>query len=106
MDDYALATAGFLANVALGNTSVSDIKVRTIPAKGLANIKVRLELDPVAMLSLMKNVSGDSMSSVKKGKVPSFSVPYMLEGTVWVDIQSFGRIAASFGPHTSEWKLR
>lgn len=105
MDDYAMASVGFLANVAMGNTSVSDLKVRTIPPKGMTHVKIRLELDPIAMLSLMKNVSSDSMASVKKGKQPSFAVPYMLEGTVWVDIQSFGRIAASFGPHNDAWKL-
>ncbi len=106
MADYAGAAVGFLANVALGNTTVSDVKVRTIGAGETAMVNVRLELNPEAMVNLIKNVAGDTLSSIKRGSMPTFQIPFKLEGTVWVNIEAFGKIAAGFGPHEDTWSLK
>jgi len=106
MSDYAGAAVGFLAKVASGETKLSDVKVRTIPAGGTVTVNVRLELNPEAMVTLIKNVAGDALSSIKSGKAPTFEVPFKLEGTVWVTVEGFGKIAAGFGPFADVWRLQ
>ncbi len=104
--DYAAAAANFLINTAVGNTSPADLKFRTIPAGANITIKAQFDLNIDAMLGLIRNVAGDSLAQVKKGKVPTFTVPYEVEGTVWVSIESFGKIGASFPVHAGTWNLR
>ena len=106
MSDYAGAAVGFLAKVATGQTAVSDVKVRTIGAGETATVNVRLELNAEAMVALIKNVAGETLSSIKSGKVPQFEIPFQLEGTFFVNIEAFGKIAAGFGPHADLWKLQ
>ncbi len=106
MSDYAGAAVGFLANVALGNTTIADVKVRSIEPGATATVNVRLELNPEAMVNLIKNVAGDTLGSIKSGSMPTFEIPFKLDGTVWVNIEAFGKIAAGFGPHEDTWALK
>jgi hypothetical protein len=32
-------------------------------------------------------------------------IPYAVEGSIWVDVRSFGRVAASFPRATGAWDL-
>jgi hypothetical protein len=34
-----------------------------------------------------------------------FAIPYAIEGSVWVEVERFGKIGQDFGPITSEWRL-
>jgi hypothetical protein len=42
---------------------------------------------------------------VKQGKVPRFAIPYSLDGSVWVNVENFGKIAASFGPVSGQFNF-
>ncbi len=106
MQDYANAAVGFLASVATGATRASDLRVRTIPAGGSADVRVRLQLNPQMMLKIVRSASQDMLSQIRARQKPKFVVPYSLEGTVWVNVESFGKIAAGFGPHQGVWSLR
>lgn len=103
--DYANAAVGFLVASATGQTSVSELKVRMIPANTNIDVRVRLELSPQQMAKLIVQLSDDAMSKVKRGKVPTFAIPYEIEGTFWVNVQNFGKIAADFGPYRQAWQL-
>ena len=106
MGDFASAVGGFVTNVALGDKELGDVRVRTIPANTAIDIKIRLDLKPSVMLKLIGRFAQDALDQVKNRKKPSFVIPYGLEGTVWVRLESIGKIAASFGPHTGQWALR
>ena len=105
MEDYAMAAAGFLTRVALDDVRVSDVRVRTIPAGASTVIQARFELDPEAMLQLIGTVAGDALASVQRGRVPELTVPYLVEGSLWVNIEQFGKIGAAFGPYRDAWAL-
>ena len=45
------------------------------------------------------------MDRVKQAKVPDFKIPYQLEGSAWVNVKSFGRIASGFGPVQGSFDL-
>ncbi len=106
MNDFAAASVGFLTNVALGTVNPSDVKVRIIEPGQAIDITTRFEINPQAMLALLGNVAGDGIASIKKAKVPEFTVPYQIEGSVWVKLENFGRFAAGFGPTSGEWALK
>ena len=68
-------------------------------------IQARFELDPEAMLQLIGTVAGDALASVQRGRVPALTVPYLVEGSLWVNIEQFGKIGAAFGPYRDAWAL-
>jgi hypothetical protein len=67
---------------------------------------VRLGIDPTQMVELIRSVAKGDIARIKRGELPSLAVPYRLEGTSWVAVEGFGRLAAGFGPTTGEWALR
>jgi hypothetical protein len=104
--DFAQATAGFLVASAAGQTSLDNLRIRTLPANGQTRVTVGLELDPMQVVSLLARLATSSVDSVKVGKVPEFVIPYQVEGSAWVNVQSFGKLAAPFGPAQGAWNIR
>ncbi len=105
-EDYAAATAGLLVAVAMGTAKPSDIKVRTIPPGASIEVLARLELEPQSMLQIVASVARDALREIEAGRQPNFAVPFALEGTLWVEVESFGKIAAGFGPFYDTWSLQ
>jgi hypothetical protein len=105
MQDFATAAAGFLFATATGQASFDNLKIKTIPANGTSRVTFRLELRPDSVLSLIKTVATDAIDQVKGGKVPTFSIPFQVEGTVWIQVEGFGRIAAPFPVFKHTWNL-
>lgn len=103
--DFAEAAAGFLIATALGQRDFSDLRVRTIPPNDRTRIVVRLGLDPLKMVNLIKTLAKDDIARVKRAEVPEFSIPYNIEGSAWVSVESFGRLARGFGPVAGSWQL-
>lgn len=106
LDDFAGAAATFLVAVARGERSVTDLRVRTIPPGETIRAIIRLELDPDTMMALVRRLADDAVSAVQAGRAPVFDVPYEIEGAVWVEVESFGRFAASFGPFRDRWRVQ
>ena len=53
----------------------------------------------------MRNLAAQSVNELKAGRLPTFTIPYRLEGTVWFDAGSIGRIAVGWGPTEGTWTL-
>jgi hypothetical protein len=105
MNDFAGAAVGFLAAVATGQEAVGNLKIRTIAAGATAHVTVALQLEPMQILALMEQFAGTALDSVKRGQTPSFQIPYAVEGTAWVTVEHFGKIAAGFGPVQGAWSF-
>ena len=58
------------------------------------------------MLALLKRLGGDIASDLKAGRNPSFTIPWAVEGSIWVRFEGFGRIGAGFPRQTGSWVLR
>jgi hypothetical protein len=106
LSDFAAATVGFLVAVAEGQESLSNLRVRTIPANGTTRATVRLRLDPNTVLSLLRTMSQDAITTIQSGRQPQFSIPYQFEGTVWINVEHFGRFAARIPPYRGTWNLQ
>lgn len=106
VDDFAGAAAGFLVNVATGQAHLDNLRLRTIPAGGTVRVTFRLEVNAPQLLDLVVKFANAAMSAIERGNAPQFSIPYSLEGSVWVSVQSFGKLAAGFGPVQGQFDIR
>lgn len=103
--DFADAAVNFLIALALGERSFDDLKVRTVPANDRIRMVVRLGLDPVKMVDLIRTLATEEIGRVKQAQVPTFTIPYQIEGSAWVAVESLGRLATGFGPVSGQWQL-
>jgi hypothetical protein len=106
INDFAMATAGFLVAVAAGQERVENLKIKTLAPNGTTRVTVALELDPQQVLALLVTLGSDAIAQVKRGQVPRFVIPYQVEGSAWVTVERFGKIAAGFGPFAGQWEIR
>ncbi len=104
-EDFAYAAAGFLIATATGQVKPSDLRVRTIPANETVQVKIRLELPPEQFARFILSMSREAIDQVKRARIPSFAIPYMLEGSFWIRVENFGKIGSAFGPIKSDWRL-
>lgn len=104
--DFAGAVKGFLVSVALEEKRFSELRVKTIPPGDRTKMVVRLGLDPTKMVDLIAEMAKADIARVKRAQTPRFTIPYRIEGTAWVNVESFGRLATDFGPTTGHWQLR
>jgi hypothetical protein len=69
------------------------------------NVVARFALAPEALIPILEQLARQSSNELRAGRELSFAVPYRLEGTVFADAGSLGRIAAGFGPSAGEWAI-
>jgi hypothetical protein len=106
IDDFQTAATGFLFAVATGQASLDNLKIRTIAPNGHVKVDFQLALNAPMLLDLVARLGGSMLDSIKQGKTPRIAIPYLVEGTVWVDVQGFGKIAAGFGPYQNTWNIQ
>lgn len=104
-DSFAHAAVGFLVGVATGTVDPRNVSVRTVAPGESVHTVVRLQLDAPKMLDLMRRLGRDIRGDLQSGRVPSFDIPYEVQGAVWVNVASFGRIGANFGPLRAEFHI-
>jgi hypothetical protein len=68
-------------------------------------VVARLGFHPEALLPVLEQVVRQSVAELERGRLPSLAIPYRLEGTVFADAGSVGRLAAGFGPTAGTWTL-
>ena len=67
---------------------------------------IRLGVDPAQMVRLITKLARGDLERIKQGKLPELAIPYRVEGTAWVSVESLGRLATNFGPASGQWQLR
>jgi hypothetical protein len=65
----------------------------------------RFSFGPEALLAILQKVAKQSLSQLQSGKKVVFSIPYDIEGSVWFDVGSLGRVAVGYGPVSGTWVL-
>ncbi|MBL8603410.1 MAG: hypothetical protein JNK72_15905 [Myxococcales bacterium] len=105
MADFGGAAARFLFNAATGQTRVSDVRIRTIPPGEEIHVVVSLGLDPETTLRLLGTASGTALDALQRGQQPHFEIPYALEGSLWVEVENFGRFAVSIPRNEGRFDL-
>jgi len=91
--------------VALANGQPPQFSFPPIVASSQVDVTVRYSFGPEQLLMVMRDLASQSANELKAGRIPSFSIPYRVEGTVWFDGGSLGRLAIGWGPSQGVWTL-
>ncbi|HVR60477.1 MAG TPA: hypothetical protein VMU50_01185 [Polyangia bacterium] len=107
LSDFASAAGGLLlaAGVSLAAGQPLTFAAPQVAAASQLEVTVRFSFGPEPMLAAMRQLAAQSIDDLKAGRSPTFTIPYRLEGTVWFDAGSLGRLAVGFGPSNGTWQL-
>jgi hypothetical protein len=103
--DKSLPQLIYSEGVALATGQPLTFTLPPVVASSEADVTVRYSFGPEQLLSVMRDLAAQSVSELKAGRLPTFVIPYRLEGTVWFDGGSIGRIAVGWGPTQGTWTL-
>lgn len=106
VEDFGRAAANFLFAVATGQEDPANVRVRTIPPGGRIDVTLTLGLDPETTLGLVRTMSEQAVQGLQRGQAPRFSIPYQFEGTVWVNVERFGRFAVAVPQVSGQFDLQ
>jgi hypothetical protein len=109
LNDFPAAAARVLVAQGLGTGTASGRPAGFELPKVVANSKLavtaRLALTPEAFLPALEELARRSVTDLKAGKQLAFEIPYDLEGTVFANLGTLGRVAAGFGPVAGVWPV-
>lgn len=107
LSDFSTAAVGMLVSTGLSLAAGQPptFVAPQIAAASELEITVRFSFGPEQMLTTMKQLASQSVNELKTGQPLNFNIPFRLEGTVWFDAGSLGRLAVGFGPTDGTWQL-
>jgi len=107
LGDFAGAAANLLVanGIAAATGQPLTFTAPRVSAASQIDVTVRFSFGPTQLLGTLKQLASQSISELRSGRSVSFNIPYRLEGTVWFDAGSIGRIAVGFGPSQGTWVL-
>jgi hypothetical protein len=107
LSDFQNVAGGLLiaAGVALATGQPLTFTAPQVSAASELDVTVRFSFGPEQMMTTLKQVAMQSVDQLKAGRTVRFLVPFRLEGTVWFDAGSIGRLAVGFGPADGTWEL-
>jgi hypothetical protein len=107
MSDFPQAALNLLLAQGIGAAGgkPSGFALPKVTAASNLAVTARLALTPEAFLPALEELARRSVGDLKVGKKLSFDIPYRMEGTVFADAGSLGRVAAGFGPVAGAWPL-
>jgi hypothetical protein len=76
-----------------------------IVAAAEMEVVARYAFGPAELLAILRQLAQQSANELKSGRALTFSIPYRMEGTIWFDAGSIGRIAVGWGPTDGVWTL-
>lgn len=107
LSDFANAAAGLLIAAGLQMAAGQPLTFQApqVAAASELEVTVRFSFGPEPMLGTMRQLASQSVNELKSGHMPTWNIPFRLEGTVWFDAGSLGRLAVGFGPSEGTWQL-
>jgi hypothetical protein len=103
--DKSLPALLISTGVALAEGQTPTFTLPPLTAASEIDVTVRYAFGPEQLLAIMRDLAVQSVNELKKGQLPTFTIPYRLEGTVFFDAGSIGRLAVGWGPATGTWQL-
>jgi hypothetical protein len=107
LSDFVNVAAGLVVanGLAAAAGQPPSFQAPTVLANSEIDVVARFSLAPAQILRVMRQLADQSASELKAGRAPTFAIPYNLEGTIWFDAGSFGRVAIPWGPASGTWTL-
>ncbi|MEO8212067.1 MAG: hypothetical protein ABI560_02695 [Myxococcales bacterium] len=107
MADFAGAAANLLitAGVTAAAGQPLTFTAPQVAAGTDLDVLVRYTFGPEEFLGILRQVASQSVNELKAGRSITFNIPFRIEGTVWFDAGSFGRVPVGYGPVEGNWVL-
>lgn len=107
LSDFANAAVGLVVSngLAVAAGQQPSFTAPTVAAAGEIEVVARFSLAPSQILRVMRQLADQAVNDLQAGRAPSFNIPFQLEGTIWFDAGSFGRVAIPWGPASGTWVL-
>ncbi len=105
--DFPGAVANLLVarGVGAAGGQPSGFSAPRVLAASSIDVTARLALLPSALAPVLEQLARQSVDQLRAGRAMSGEIPYRLEGTVFADAGSLGRVAAGFGPAGGSWPI-
>jgi hypothetical protein len=103
--DKSLPSLLISTGLALANGQTPTFTLPPLTAASELDVTVRYAFGSEQLLAIMRDLAAQSVSELKQGALPTFTIPYRLEGTIFFDAGSIGRLAVGWGPSTGTWQL-
>jgi hypothetical protein len=100
LNDFGNATANMLiaAGISAATGTAPTFVAPRVSAASRLEVVVRFAFGPEPLLGTLHQLAMQSANELKRGQTVTFSIPYRIEGTIWFDAGSFGRINVGYGP--------
>jgi len=107
LSDFGGATANLIVSDGLGRApgQKPTFTAPKVSSASELDVTVRFSFGPEQLLQVMRQLAVQSVDDLKAGRNPTFTIPFQLQGTVFFDGGSFGRIAVAYGPVSGTWTL-
>lgn len=69
------------------------------------NLIARFSFGPEPLLQVLREIAKQSYQQLRNRTTVEFVIPYRLEGSVWFDVGSLGRVAVGYGPAAGTWTI-
>ena len=105
--DFQNAAVNFLVSSgihALAGQKPSFLMPQVV-SDGHIQFTARFTFGPDALLTTLREVAKQAIGQLTAGQAVQFEIPYRLQGTVWFDVGSLGRVAVGFGPADGKWVI-
>jgi len=105
--DFKQATGNFLISsgiAALNGTTPSFVMPQVVQDAEIV-VTARFSFGPDALFVVLKQVASQAVDKLQQGQSIVFDIPYRLQGSVWFDVGSLGRVAVAFGPADGVWVI-
>jgi hypothetical protein len=105
--DFTNATTNLIvaSGVSLLQGQAPSFKMPEVVQDGEAAIEARFAFGADPMLQALEQLADQSVDQLAIGELPTFTIPYRIEGTLWLDVGSLGRVAVGFGPVDGTWTM-
>ncbi len=107
IDDFKQAAANVLVakGVSILAGEEPSFKMPEVVQDAEVLITMRFSFGPTALLGVLKEVASQAIDDLKAGKEIEFLIPYILQGTVFIDVGELGRVAVEYGPASGTWTI-
>jgi len=107
MADFAGATTNLLITSGISAAMGQPLTFEAphVAAGTDLDVVVRYTFGPEELLGILRQVASQSVDELKAGRSLTFNIPFRIEGTVWFDAGSFGRVPVGYGPVEGNWVL-
>jgi len=107
LGDFAGAAANLIiANgIAAATGQPMSFSLPPVSAAAELDVVVRFAFGPEPLLATLRQLAAQSARQLQSGRAVTFDIPFRVEGTVFFDAGSVGRVAVGYGPLDGNWTL-